>query len=319
MSVRERKNHVPEAMGLREQLDSGATVVAPGVFDPLGAKLVEHLGFKAVYMGGWVTGAHLGVTEPLLTMTEQVEAARPIASRVGIPLIVDAGAGFGEPLHALRTVQEFERAGVSAVHIEDQHHPKRAHYHVGKEDVCDRETFLQKIRLGLKGRKSDDFILIARTDAANARNGSVKEAIWRCQAALDAGADVVMPLVTPAVPELADRGPEERLMEIRAGLPADARVALLSGYLPGQEERSIEDYRSRGFQVVLFPLTPIMAYIGALESMYRPLAENGVLSPMGKIGFDVQNIPDVWRRIEELLQFSNLIKLEQETVENTDS
>lgn len=303
------------ATSLREQVEAGRTVVAPGVFDPLGARLVQHLGFGAVYLGGWATGAHLAVTEPLLTMTEQVETAGRIAAAVDLPLIVDADAGFGEPLHTRRTVRAFERAGVAAVHVEDQHHPKRAHYHKGVEDVCDRDTFLSKIRLALDGRRADDFMVIARTDAAKSRNGDVEEAIWRCNAALDAGADAVMPLVTPAVPELSGNEPERRLTAIRRGLPDDACVVVLSGYLPGQEERSVEDLRDRGFQVILYPLTPVMAHVGALESLYRPLAERGRLPERGTIGFDVGTYARVQALVEELLDFAEMIAVEEQTVE----
>ena len=300
---------------LRDRIQTEETIVAPGVFDPLGARLIEHLGFDTVYMGGWATGAHLSVTEPLLTMTEQVEAARRVAASVEIPLIVDAGAGFGEPLHTRRTVREFERAGIAAIHIEDQHHPKRAHYHKGIEDICDRETFLQKVRVAVEGRRSSDFIIIARTDAAKARNGDVDEAIWRCKAALDAGADVVLPLVTSAVPKLDSTEPEERLTEIRRGLPDDACVAALSGYLPGQAELSVTEYRNRGYRMLVFPLTSVMAHVGALESMYRPLREQGQLPAKGTIGFAIEDYWKVQHLVEELLQFSELIGVEESTVE----
>lgn len=299
---------------LRGVLARGETVVAPGVFDAIGAKLVQHLGFPAVYMGGWTTGTHLGVTEPLLTMTEQVEAARRASDAVTLPLIVDANAGFGEPMHTQRTVRSFEQAGIAAIHIEDQHHPKRAHYHKGVEDVTSREDFLEKIETAVKARRDDDFFIIARTDAAKARNGDVDEAIWRCNAALEVGADAVMPLVTPAVPELDSLKPEEHLDQIRAGLPDDAHVVVLSGYLPGQRELSGAAYRARGFDIVLYPIAPVLVSLGALEQLYRPLAENDCL-PHDHISFDVAAIPRIQRLAEELLGFDALIALEEETVE----
>ncbi|MEX2533264.1 MAG: isocitrate lyase/PEP mutase family protein [Nitriliruptoraceae bacterium] len=299
---------------LRDVLARGDTVVAPGVFDAIGAKLVQHLGFPAVYMGGWTTGTHLGVTEPLLTMTEQVEAARRASDAVALPLIVDANAGFGEPMHTQRTVRSFEQAGIAAIHIEDQHHPKRAHYHKGVEDITSREDFLEKIKTAVQARRDDDFFIIARTDAAKARNGDVDEAIWRCNAALEVGADAVMPLVTPAVPKLDSLKPEEDLDQIRAGLPDDAHVVVLSGYLPGQRELSAAAYRARGFDIVLYPIAPVLVSLGALEQLYRPLAENDCL-PHDHIGFDVAEIPRIQRLAEELLGFDALIALEEETVE----
>lgn len=301
---------------LRAILERGDTVVAPGVFDPIGAKLVEHLGFSAVYMGGWTTGTHLGVTEPLLTMSEQVDTARRASDAVSLPMIVDANAGFGEPMHTQRTVRAFEQAGIAAIHIEDQHHPKRAHYHKGVEDVTSREDFLEKIDTAVKARRDDDFFIIARTDAAKARNGSVDEAIWRCNAALELGADAVMPLVTPAVPTLDSLKPEEDLDVIRAGLKDDCHVVVLSGYLPGQRELSTPAYRARGFDIVLYPIAPVLVSLGALESLYRPLAETDCL-PDDSIGFAVADMPRIQRLAEQLLGFEALIALEEQTVERS--
>ncbi|HVH82170.1 MAG TPA: isocitrate lyase/PEP mutase family protein, partial [Stellaceae bacterium] len=114
---------------LRELLRAKIFLHMPAVYDALGARLVEQAGFEAVYSGGYVTGASRAVTEPLLTMTEQITLAADAAAAVDIPMVVDAGAGFGEPLHTMRTVREFIRAGIAGVHIEDQLFPKRAHYH----------------------------------------------------------------------------------------------------------------------------------------------------------------------------------------------
>lgn len=301
---------------LREQLDAEGLVVAPGVIDALGARLVQHLGFGAVYLGGWSTGAHLAVGEPLLTMTEQFECARRISRAVEIPLIVDGNAGFGDPLHTVRAVREAELAGISALHIEDQEHPKKAHYHVGIEDVCERHEFLDKIRLALRARGSDDFLVIARTDAAKARNADTEEAIWRCRAALDIGADLVMPLVTPAVPTVEGLGLQAELDRIRAALPDDARVVLLSGYLPGQEEMSIQQYKDRGFSMILFPVVPSIAEVAVLKGLYEPLARDGVLpGPGAQIGFGVDEYPDLQRLTEELIGFAEQVQLERETVE----
>src|SRR5689334_16973212 len=114
---------------LRGLIDDGRFLHMPSVWDPLGGRLVESLGFPAAYVGGYVTGAARAVSEPLLTMDEQVATARAVAQEIEIPVIADAGAGFGEPLHAMRTIREFVRAGIAGVHIEDQLYPKRAHYH----------------------------------------------------------------------------------------------------------------------------------------------------------------------------------------------
>lgn len=104
------------AFTLRQLLKSGDTVVAPGAFDSLTSRIAQDLGFNAVYVGGSMTGAHLGCGEPLLTLTEEVEVAARVAKAVSLPVVVDAHTGFGEPIHNTRTVEEFEGSGVAAIH-----------------------------------------------------------------------------------------------------------------------------------------------------------------------------------------------------------
>ena len=114
-------------MSLRRLLEGDQVVVAPGVYDAWSAKLVEDAGFPAVYMSGMaVTGSYLGAPDlGLLTMTEMVGRAATIAKAVDIPVIADADNGYGGPLNVMRTVQDYEAAGVAAIHIEDQVLPKR--------------------------------------------------------------------------------------------------------------------------------------------------------------------------------------------------
>ena len=98
---------------LRARINSGEQIVAPGAYDPVTARLVQSLGFSAVYCGGYISGAHLAVTEPLMTMTEQLAVAERVVRAVPLPVIVDADAGYGEPVHAMHTVRSFEKAGDS--------------------------------------------------------------------------------------------------------------------------------------------------------------------------------------------------------------
>ena len=103
---------------LRNRLVNGETIVAPGAYDPIGARVVQALGFPAIYTGGYMSGAHLAVTEPLMTMTEQIEVAAKVARAVSLPVIVDGDAGFGDPLHTRRAVTAYEDAGLAGIHIE---------------------------------------------------------------------------------------------------------------------------------------------------------------------------------------------------------
>jgi methylisocitrate lyase len=175
---------------LRKLLRKKEFVYLPVAYDALGGRLVESLGYDAVYTGGFVTGGSRCTSEPMLTMDEQARVAGDVANAVRIPLVADAGAGFGEPLHTMRTVREFIRAGIAGAHIEDQLYPKRAHYHKYVAHTIPRSAFVDKIRFACRQReRSDpDFVVIARTDAC--RLEGLKEALRRVNAAADAGADL---------------------------------------------------------------------------------------------------------------------------------
>jgi methylisocitrate lyase len=175
---------------LRELLRSDTFLHMPAVYDALTGRLVQSLGYEATYVGGYVTGGASTVTEPQLTMTEQVRLAEDVASKIDIPLIVDAGAGFGEPLHTMRTVREFIRAGVAGIHIEDALFPKRAHYHTYVVHGIPTGEFVEKIQYAVKQRDEldPDFVIIARSDTCRAMG--LEEAVSRVNAAADVGADL---------------------------------------------------------------------------------------------------------------------------------
>src|SRR5262247_4099035 len=190
---------------LRDLLRNKTFLHMPAVYDALTGRLVQSLGFEAAYVGGYVTGGSMAVSEPLLTMTEQVRLAEDVARSIKIPVVVDAGAGFGEPLHTMRTVREFIRAGVAGVHIEDQLYPKRAHYHKYVVHGVPVEEFVEKIAFACKQRDETDpdFVVIARTDTCRALG--LDEASMRINRAADVGAD--MGLLFPRNPAEAERAP----------------------------------------------------------------------------------------------------------------
>lgn len=173
---------------LRALLAADDIIRAPGVYDGITAKLSEQAGFPAVYMTGAGTSMSLGYPDfGLITQTEMVANAAVIARTVDVPVIADADTGYGNELNVTRTVNEYERAGVAAIHIEDQVMPKRCGHLDGKEIVPLAE-YVAKIRAAAAARKDPDFIIIARTDA-NAVTG-LDDAINRANAALANGADV---------------------------------------------------------------------------------------------------------------------------------
>jgi 2-methylisocitrate lyase-like PEP mutase family enzyme len=191
---------------LRALVKAGRFLELPSAFDPIVARLAESVGFRTVYCGGFVTGGSTCISEPLLTMTEQIKAAGDIASVVNIPVVMDAGAGWGEPLHTMRTVRECIRAGIAGVHIEDQIFPKRAHYHTYVVHDIPLEEYRDKIRLACeqRDRMDRDFVIIARSDAC--RIQGCKEAIRRVNVAADQGAD--MGLIFPTSHQDAVRTPK---------------------------------------------------------------------------------------------------------------
>src|SRR4030042_6909941 len=132
---------------LRELIKSKEILVAPGAFDAMSAKLIESAGFEAVYMTGFGTAASIfGVPDiGLITMTEMVENARRISDAVGIPVIADADTGYGNHLNVIRTIEEYEKAGVAALHIEDQISPKRCGHMEGQR-LIPTEDMAAKIR-----------------------------------------------------------------------------------------------------------------------------------------------------------------------------
>ncbi len=192
---------------LRELLRSKTFLHMPAVYDALTGRLVQSLGYEATYVGGYVTGGASTVTEPQLTMTEQVRLAEDIASKLTIPLVVDAGAGFGEPLHTMRTVREFIRAGIAGVHIEDALYPKRAHYHTYVVHGIPVEEFVEKIDYAVRARDAadPDFVIIARSDTARAMG--LDEAVMRVNRAADVGAD--LGLLFPRNQKDAEEAPQK--------------------------------------------------------------------------------------------------------------
>jgi hypothetical protein len=150
---------------LRPALDVGGLVVAPGVYDGLTARLAAQHGFPALYMTGAGTAAAGGYPDyGLLTMSEMVANAARIAEAVDVPVIADADTGYGNELNVVRTVRAYAKAGVAALHIEDQAFPKRCGHLAGKEIVAPEE-WLGKIRAAVECRPDNDLVVIARTDA----------------------------------------------------------------------------------------------------------------------------------------------------------
>jgi len=192
---------------LRALLASKRLIVAPGIYDAYGARLVEQAGFEAVYLtGNGVSASLLGRPDVgLVDLTLITAHAHRIASAVAIPLICDADTGYGNAVNVRRTIEEFEAAGVAAIHLEDQVSPKRCGHLPGARPVIPLEEAVGKIEAAVAARHNPDFVIIARTDAAAGEG--IDAAIRRGQAYRKAGADVVFVELnsSPAIAEILKR------------------------------------------------------------------------------------------------------------------
>jgi 2-methylisocitrate lyase-like PEP mutase family enzyme len=177
-----------KAKELRNLMRQDGMTIAPGAYDCITATVIAQAGFPAVYMTGAGTAASHGYPDyGLLTMSEMVGNASRIAASVDLPVIADADTGYGNELNVVRTVREYERHGIAAIHIEDQVFPKKCG-HLDNKQIIPFDDYIAKIRAAVDARRSPDFVIIARTDARAV--AGLEEAVKRANAALTAGADI---------------------------------------------------------------------------------------------------------------------------------
>jgi len=238
-------------------------LVVPGAYDALTARLVERAGFDAVYMTGAGTANSLtGFPDNgLITLTEVVTNARYIAQVTSIPLICDADTGYGNAVNVMRTVWEFERAGASGIHIEDQVAPKRCGHLEGK-DVITVDEMRGKIRAACRARTDPDFLVIARVDARSALG--FDEAVVRGRAYFEAGADVIFPEALETEEEF-----RRYAEEVEAPLLANMTEFGKSPYL------SARDLEDMGYKIVIFPVTSLRVAAKAVWDLLKVLKDEG--------------------------------------------
>ena len=234
-------------------------IAFPGVFDTLSAKVVQSVGFPMGFVSGYSVAA-TAIGEPdlgLLTQTEMIERARRICGSVGIPIIVDADTGYGNPLNVHRTVHELIAAGAAGCFLEDQQWPKKCGHMRGKR-IIDREDYVQKIRAAVDAKAGRDFFIVARTDALAV--AGMDEAVARVVAAREAGADASFIEAPTSVDQLAEIGR-------RAPAPNVANM-IEGGKTPVLPTARLAEF---GFQLIVYPLAGLFAAAKALEITYRRL------------------------------------------------
>lgn len=286
---------------LRRLLKDGGFVYMPAVYDPLGGRLVEHLGIGAAYVGGYVTGGSRAVSEPLLTMTEQVATAEAVARSVSVPVVCDAGAGFGEPLHVTRTVREFIHANVAGIHIEDQLFPKRAHYHKYVAHAIPAGELVDKIRWACKerDRHDPDFVVIARTDTC--RFEGLDEAVRRVNLCAEVGAD--MGLLFPMNDVDAARAPKA----------CDIPLVYVQsrGNREGRPIYSMRQLRDMGYAACIDAQIFLLASLHFARKALEEMRDTGSYS-----GMTAEETIAARQSVEDLIGLDAYYEIEEQTVED---
>ncbi|TME28018.1 MAG: isocitrate lyase/PEP mutase family protein [Chloroflexi bacterium] len=255
---------------MRELLARPEPILAPGAYDALSARLIEAAGFPAVYMTGFGSAASL-LGRPdvgLLGMSEMVDNARRIAGAVAVPVIADADTGYGNPITVIRTVHEYENAGVAAIHIEDQLSPKKCGHMEGKQLVS-VEDMVAKVRAAVAARRTD-LVLIARTDARAVEG--LHGALNRARLYREAGADVIF----------FEAPQSETEIETVAHELSD--VPLLFNWAEGGKTPPIAYARLRelGFRIVIFPIGAMLAATRAIRDLLQTIRADG--TPAAALG-----------------------------------
>ena len=245
------------------RLRNGDYLTAPGVFDLVSARIADRMGFPALYMTGYgVVASSFGLPDAgLASYTEMVDRVKTIAAGTLTPLIADGDTGYGGLLNVQRTVRGYEQAGAVAIQLEDQKIPKKCG-HTPNRRVIPVDDMVAKIRVAVAARESENFLVIARTDART--QYGLAEAIGRGQAFAKAGADVVFVEAPESVDEMIEicREIDGPLM---ANMVNGGKTPLLSA----------EELKDLGYQIAIFPGTAFLAAGSAVQSVYQHLKATG--------------------------------------------
>ncbi len=247
------------AARFRSYLREGRTIWAAGAYDAMSSRLIEEAGFNAILTSGFgVSASFLGQPDAeLYTMTENLTVVRNAVNAVNIPVVADVDTGYGNPINVMRTVREFEQAGVAAMIIEDQVSPKRCPVCTDQIEILTLEEGVAKIRAAVAARRNPDTVIIARTDALDP-----EEAIRRGKAYADAGADLIQPISKTFKDA---RG----LTRMREGCGKRLSLQIL-GWL--ERDLTAQDIESVA-AIATFPLVPLMTVAAALRQNLKVLAE----------------------------------------------
>lgn len=284
---------------LREMIKNPGIIDEAGAYDPISARIAEWVGFRCIAMGGYSVGSSLCVPEPILSLEDLAAVTRRMTAAVNVPIVVDAGAGYGEPAHVVNTVRVLERAGAAGLHIDDQIYPKRFHYHMGVEHTIPLDAMLEKIRYAARARRDPDFVIIGRTDAMRTENFT--EGVRRAKLFADAGADYIE--VYPNNLEEAKRAPKE------AGVPLHYTNS--DGNAQGRPVLSTPELEQMGWKVVGHSAGAILPVFKVLKEMFVRMKTTG------NAGLEPAVFIPLRKEIEEMIGLPEYYAIENETTEKS--
>jgi 2-methylisocitrate lyase-like PEP mutase family enzyme len=272
---------------LREMIKSPGIIDSPSIYDPLTARIAESVGFRYVNLPGSARGIVTCQMEPALSLEDLAEATRGIAAAVNIPLLVDAGGGFGEPAHVFHTIRVLERAGASGCCIEDQVFPKRFHYYMDdRVDAIPAEAMIEKIRYAVRARRDPDFVIGARTEALSTQGFA--EGVRRANLYLAAGADYV--LLFPRTVEETKQLPKE--------VHGPLNFVNAEQGLPERPNFTAQELGTMGWRMLNHPDGAILLYYKTMKDAFVRLKETGSMGmdPVvyGPIYKEVYRMIDLW-------------------------
>lgn len=258
-----------KAKRLRELLESDkGPIIAPGSYDVVSALAVQKAGFDAVYMTGYGVSASL-IGRPdlgLISLKEMADHAYNIANTISVPLIADADNGYGNELNMERTIELFEKAGVSAIQIEDQVSPKKCGHFADKQVISFEES-VQKVRAAVRARKNPDTVIIARTDARAVIG--IEEAIRRCKAFAAEGADVLFFEAPETEEEIRLVAKELKGYPLLANMVEGGRTPLMNS----------QELYELGYKIIIYPITALLSGVNAMDIALNNLKNDGISTP----------------------------------------
>jgi 2-methylisocitrate lyase-like PEP mutase family enzyme len=284
---------MPPRQVFKQLLKRDKLLVAPGCFDGLSARLVEEAGFEAAYLSGGALARSMGIPDiGLVTMTEVIDRAAQVVAVMNIPVIADADTGYGNAINLVRTIGEYERSGVTAIHIEDQITPKRCGHLEGKE-VIPLAEMEKKLEAALASRKDPDFCIIARTDA-RAVHG-LDDAINRARAFAKLGVDAVFVEAPQSEAELA---------AIPRALPG---VPLLVNVFKGGKTPMlpVDRLQQMGYRIAIYPSETQRAAIYAMRQTLKLLKHDGTTEAM-------DDLLTTFKERDKIVGLENWQKLERQ-------